>query len=216
MVVEQARKLESLSLSLGGDAWQTLLLTAGENLTFLAIKQAHPNLSHYALKLNEVASNMTRLETIEYPRVDKYYYMYHANNGEDWDCHKATFPPSIKKIKSFRTRSFAGLHSCLNLESLSVVSVPTNQNMEELNGLARLQEFFVQPTTLTAAKIHNPKLTDEALNYLKHAKGLHTLSFGFGTGAFTDLANIVQFKHLRYVTFALFGNTHMTPPWACR
>ncbi len=198
MVIQQARKLESLAftLNLNADQWMQLNLSSLENLKQLRILQVYPRFSNYASKLNEVVSTL-KLEVIEYPRLDRFYWAYNAPNSEDWDCQKAAFPPTIKKIKNFRTRSFAGLHSCLNLESLSVVAYPKNQNLEELHGLAKLQEFFVLPTGLVMAKQHEPGLTDEAINYLKHATGLHTLSFGFGWGGFTNLADIHRFKHLR-------------------
>lgn len=163
----------------------------------LTIQDAYPQFSAQGPLLNEIVPRLSRLEVIKYPPVNQYHYAHNNENSEHWDCHKAIFPPMIKTIHNARTRSFAGLHSCLNLESLSVVAYPTNQNLEELNGLARLQEFFVLPTTLKKANYHEPGLTDEAIDNFKHATGLHTLSFGFGWGAFTNLANIHQFKHLR-------------------
>ena len=140
---------------------------------------------------------LTRLEEINYPAVRQYWHHYHTSKGELRNCHEAAFPPSIKRIHNLRSESFGGLHSCLNLESLSVVSIPSDRNFEELHGLAKLQEVFVIPLSLSLANCQDPILTDRALISLKYATGLHTLSFGFGWGAFTDLTDIHQFQYLR-------------------
>src|SRR5689334_1590540 len=107
MVLKQAPKLESLTMSIAGDQWMSLDLPSLTQLTRLKLTNMHGKFNLWATKINEIVSALTKLEEIEYPMANRYFLNHYSQYSEDWDCHKATFPTTIKKIKNARTRTFA-------------------------------------------------------------------------------------------------------------